>query len=58
MLSSSKFLFPRVHVLVDFTVKTTSGYSDFCVGVVRILLHVVKQGTSLLCFFFLFKVFP
>ena len=46
---SSKFLVPRVHVLVDFTIKTTSGSSDFCVGFVHILLHVVQQGTGLIC---------
>ena len=38
----------------DFSVKTTSGFSDFRVGFVHISVHVVQQGTSLVCFFFIF----
>ena len=39
-----------MHILVDFAVKTTSGFSDFCV---HIVLHVVQRSTGLLCFFLL-----
>ena len=41
-----------MHILVDFTTKSTSVLSDFCVGFVHMLLHVVQQRTSPLCFFF------
>ena len=55
---SSKFLVQRGHVLVVFTMKTTSGSSDFSVGFVHVVLHVLQQGTSLICFiFFLAKLF-
>ena len=63
IVRSSNFLVPRVHALVDFTMKTTPSFSDFCFGFVHVVLHVLQQGTSLIWFVFffftkLFKCFP
>ena len=38
-----------------FTIKATSSFSAFCSGIVHVLLHLIQQGTSLICFIFFFS---